>query len=81
MDQLVVSLMVWLLWITPSTPAYQRSPEIYCNWPKLGICNTAIVLPAGGKAIRRLDYRLTSLRNGVQFDVDGDGTKEPSLTI
>ena len=35
-----------------------------------------IVLPADGRAIPRIAYKLTGPSRGVQFDVDGDGAKE-----
>ena len=67
-----------LFWLWMGTqPVQQRGlQDVYCHEPNPGICNSVIVLPTDGREVPRTGYRLTGASRGVQFDVDGDGTKE-----
>lgn len=50
-------------------------PPPHCGWQ--WVCNSVIILPMADKrALTRKDYKLTDMLNGVQFDLDGDGTPE-----
>lgn len=42
------------------------------------VCGAPIILPAAEdkRALKREDYQLTGLLQGVRFDIDGDGTEE-----
>lgn len=56
-------------------------PDEYCEYVwseefQTWECNSPILLPVGNSRVKRADYNLTSVDDGVVFDLDGDGLAE-----